>query len=75
MMKSAAKQKGAAGAAIAADVGRRMSLSWSRWPERWFLALLLTYGGAVPDILGIILGGGSAAVAGNAIAAVRKDYK
>ncbi len=73
MLSSAAKQR-AGGEPIAQWVR-------SRWPVAGgitvaaLVALLLTTGGIVPDVLAIILGAGTGLAANNALQSTRRRYR
>lgn len=74
MLGSAARKRGIAGEPIATYVKGRMPMAGGA-AAAGLIALLLTSGGLVPDVLGLILGGGAALVAKTSLDGTRARYR
>lgn len=74
MLSNAARKRGIAGEPVATYVKGRMPLAGGA-TAAGLLALLLTLGGAVPDVLAMILGAGAALVAKKALDGTRARYR
>ncbi|MFC7617835.1 hypothetical protein ACFQV2_34940 [Actinokineospora soli] len=74
LLHSAAKKKGAAGAAVARDVRARLPVAGATAAGA-LLAGLISTGSGFADILAILLAAGSAAIAGSAQSATQQRYR
>ncbi|MGI9002586.1 MAG: hypothetical protein ACR2GH_13100 [Pseudonocardia sp.] len=74
MLNNAAKQRGAAGGSTADYVSGRWKIAGGTTAVA-ALGLLLTTGGVVPDILGLLLGGGAGLAAKQALDATRTQFR
>lgn len=74
MLNNAAKKRGLAGASISDHIKGRLPLAGGAVLAA-AVALLLTTGGVVPDILGLVLGAGSGLVAKQSLDATRTRFR
>lgn len=75
LLQSAAKKKGASGSPVLADVRKRLPVVAAAVAGAALSLVLATGDSTFADIAAIVLGGASGAVAGNALTAVRNEYR
>ncbi|OLR90555.1 hypothetical protein [Actinokineospora bangkokensis] len=74
LLKSAAAKRGMSGSAVAQYVNGKMPQAWLTTAGA-AVAALLSLGGTFPDVLAVILGGASAAVAGSSLNKTMERYR
>lgn len=74
MLSSAARRRGAAGDSTSAYVDGRWKVAGGTTAVA-LLGLLLTSGGVVPDVLGLLLGGGAGIAAKQALDSTRTQFR